>query len=319
MNSIKSEILTHARKNGQESNKKLLNQVYRHHKRTGEGIGSIFAKLASTGFKWLPSLFRGATSAAKGAASAAKSIGSAALSGLKRVGTTAKSISSKITPKSNKSTPKPYGHSYNVNTETVKPNNALHDKLVAEATKKSRPTAAQLIGKKNNLKPAFLNKDLEKGVLSDKRQLFKKPSFPETPKQKLPRKEQYITPTPSKYSGTESDAREEMRRMLQATFAKKGEGIMCSSRANKQREGILKHANNIDLKAKVITKTGGKKMTAGAAMKTVAKGGVIIKEGDKYKLLSHKGKDLGTFSNVAQAKNRERQIQYFKNAKTAKT
>ena len=42
----------------------------------------------------------------------------------------------------------------------------------------------------------------------------------------------------------------------------------------------------------------------------------IVKTGDKYRLLSKTtGKNLGTYETKEGAKKRERQVQYFKNAK----
>ena len=42
----------------------------------------------------------------------------------------------------------------------------------------------------------------------------------------------------------------------------------------------------------------------------------IVKTGDKYRLVSRSsGKNLGTYDTKAGAENRERQVQYFKNAK----
>ena len=40
----------------------------------------------------------------------------------------------------------------------------------------------------------------------------------------------------------------------------------------------------------------------------------IVKHGSGYRLLSHKGKNLGTFSTKAAAKKHEREVQYFKHA-----
>ncbi len=42
----------------------------------------------------------------------------------------------------------------------------------------------------------------------------------------------------------------------------------------------------------------------------------IVKTGDKYRLISKStGKNLGTYDTKAGAINREKQVQYFKNAK----
>lgn len=42
---------------------------------------------------------------------------------------------------------------------------------------------------------------------------------------------------------------------------------------------------------------------------------MIRKVGTKYKLISHTGKNLGTFNSRAEALKREKQVNYFKNKK----
>lgn len=44
----------------------------------------------------------------------------------------------------------------------------------------------------------------------------------------------------------------------------------------------------------------------------------IVKVGDKYRLLSHDGKNLGTFATRAEAEKREREVEYFKHQKGSK-
>lgn len=41
----------------------------------------------------------------------------------------------------------------------------------------------------------------------------------------------------------------------------------------------------------------------------------IVKTGDKYELVSHSGKNLGTYDSRAGAEKREKQVEYFKHAK----
>ena len=411
MSSIKSEILTHAQKHGQESNKKLLTQVYRHHKRTGEGIGSIFAKLATAGFKWLPSLFRGASSAAKYASTAAKSfgnsVGSTALSGLKRVGTTAKSFPSKVASEAR----------YNVNK--LKTNLGFNDYTADEASRKlgralpgskysplanyKGPIQKTLtqnqkdrlaarsgplprivsppkkigLARPATVPTAHANVDyteFTKRRQAQREALLKSsangkyippymlPSFDSTPKnttvgsvQPLAMREangfdranqaeikeallNRYKPNPDRpvaisktapISQSNNDPVALKNRMTENGHMKKAAGVrttkpafgaqpvLGSSKATKQREGIAKIKHTFDLKAPVHLK-GGRCMSTGSALKTIEKGGVIVRENGEYKLLSHKGKNLGTFSTESQAKNRERQVEYFKNAKTSK-
>lgn len=295
MSSIKAEILTHAKNHAQEGNKKLLAQVFRHHKRTGEGIGSIFSKLASVGFKWLPSLFRGAKSIGS-------TVGSAALSGLKRVGTTAKSISSKVTSASRGAVNRPA----------------------------SRMPARTLPGSENS--PLAISKTAPTEMLSLNQRdrlahrLPKLNYTPSTPKVQLPR------PKNIPLARASEDPVALKNRMYVESLLKnhpkpvktdngqmkKAAGVrpvLNSDKAEKQRAGIAKIKHTLNVKAPLHMK-GGRCMSTGSALKAIEKGGIIVRENDEYKLLSHKGRNLGTFSTVAKAKNREKQIQYFKNAAT---